>query len=808
MTIISSRRANLNLNSGGGDKKQGLAPKATHFFKAPFTGSQYSTSSGDGTNRFKLVCINQLGGIGRGRSQFSVRADGANCPDCPDDLEKFKRYLVEINYHIQTKSLSIVVNDGSNNHINYKLCLVGNKEKFFTDISMINQPDYISISNEGFGSDSSNVIFTHLLSNPPVGNPIINPLSITYWDNNSEWKKTILNINSIQNKINFCNNYLRTIKSYLFTDKRILDRLGTHTLGLINNNIKFGTKDATTFLQDNGYGIASLFSIETPINNNKINIFAGQQPLTRPEILKFTDSNLYYNTILNQNFYDWNKVQIHSSTVTYTDISNLLYNLNEVILTSGITDICDNAFQNSGLTQITIPNSVKNIGSEAFAYCNNLTNVDISMTGSSLSTIGNYAFSDCVMLTHITIPNNVTNIGDNPFNYCTSLTTINISNDIFRLDGSRCLIDISNDNIISYLIASPDTSYSIPDTVITIGTAAFSSCNKLTQITIPNSVKNIGELAFYSCTSLNSITIPNSVTDISSYAFIYCNNLTNVIFGLSCEDISFGTDVFYGVNHYISFWYPISISGATLRTFQTNVIQTSDLSYSNFRPYITRSEILELSDYNLYYNTILNQNFYDWNKVQIHSSTVESSNISSFFLEFNEVILTSGITDICDNAFQNSTLTQITIPNNVINIGINPFTNCSKLTTINISNDIFSLDGSYCLIDISNDNIISYLIASPDTSYSIPDTVITIGDYAFSGSNYLTHITIPNSVKTIGSNAFQNCNRLTNVDISMTDSSLTIIGNGAFNDCNDLSQITIPNSVKILVRWRSHIVVI
>ena len=51
---------------------------------------------------------------------------------------------------------------------------------------------------------------------------------------------------------------------------------------------------------------------------------------------------------------------------------------------------------------------------------------------------------------------------------------------------------------------------------------------------------------------------------------------------------------------------------------------------------------------------------------------------------------------------------------------INPFNDCTRLTTINISNDIFSLDGSYCLIDISNDNIISYLIASPDTSYSIP----------------------------------------------------------------------------------------
>ena len=120
------------------------------------------------------------------------------------------------------------------------------------------------------------------------------------------------------------------------------------------------------------------------------------------------------------------------------------------------------------------------------------------MTDSSLSSIGSYAFNECVMLTHITIPNNVTNIGDNPFPNCSKLTTINISNDNFSLDGSRCLIDNSNDNIISYLIASPDTSYSIPDTVITIGVNAFNN-SKLTLVDISmtdSSLSSIGEFAF------------------------------------------------------------------------------------------------------------------------------------------------------------------------------------------------------------------------------------------------------------------------------------------------------------------------
>ena len=79
MTIVSSRKVNINANFGGGNKKQGLAPKATFFFKAPFTGSQYDTESGDGKDRNLVLCMNQLSGVGRGRSQFSSSSDGINC---------------------------------------------------------------------------------------------------------------------------------------------------------------------------------------------------------------------------------------------------------------------------------------------------------------------------------------------------------------------------------------------------------------------------------------------------------------------------------------------------------------------------------------------------------------------------------------------------------------------------------------------------------------------------------------------------------------------------------------------------------
>ena len=84
--------------------------------------------------------------------------------------------------------------------------------------------------------------------------------------------------------------------------------------------------------------------------------------------------------------------------------------------------------------------------------------------------------------------------------------------------------------LIQYPIGNISTSYSIPNSVETIGDSAFDGCESLVSVTIPGSVKSIGSYAFYDCTSLTSVTIGNSVETIGSSAFRYCTSLATIIF--------------------------------------------------------------------------------------------------------------------------------------------------------------------------------------------------------------------------------------------------------------------------------------
>ena len=156
-----------------------------------------------------------------------------------------------------------------------------------------------------------------------------------------------------------------------------------------------------------------------------------------------------------------------------------------------VTSIDSYAFGGcTGLTSVTIGNSVGVIDEGAFAGCSNLTSATI---GNSVRVIGEGAFNECSSLTSITIPESVTEIWQSAFSGCTGLTSVTIGNSVEVIDEW-----------------------------------AFAGCSNLTSATIGNSVRVIGEGAFNECSSLTSITIPESVTKIWYSAFDGCSSLTSV----------------------------------------------------------------------------------------------------------------------------------------------------------------------------------------------------------------------------------------------------------------------------------------
>ena len=135
---------------------------------------------------------------------------------------------------------------------------------------------------------------------------------------------------------------------------------------------------------------------------------------------------------------------------------------------------------------------------------------------------------------------------------------------------------------------------------------------------------------------------------------------------------------------------------------------------------------------------------------------------------------------ICDKAFWICTITNVTIPDSVNSIGDYAFSNCESLENVAIPDSVTSI-GEWAF----------YYCKSLEC-VTIPDSVTSIGKWAFSFCTYLESVTIPNSVASIGKSAFRDCKSLKCV---MIPDSVTFIGEGAFSECASLRSMKIPDSV-------------
>lgn len=177
------------------------------------------------------------------------------------------------------------------------------------------------------------------------------------------------------------------------------------------------------------------------------------------------------------------------------------------------TEVADNGFQNATmLTKMYLPSSVTTIGNNAFSGCTYLRSIDIS----KVTSIGRYAFEGCSSLTSITLPDEFKFISTGVFQNCSSLSSITLPMQIESIgDGA-------------FAGCTSITAIDIPYAAKQIGESSFEGCTGLTRISFAPALQTIGKNAFAGCTSVATITIPSNVSSIVESAFSGCTSLTSV----------------------------------------------------------------------------------------------------------------------------------------------------------------------------------------------------------------------------------------------------------------------------------------
>ncbi len=487
--------------------------------------------------------------------------------------------------------------------------------------------------------------------------------------------------------------------------------------------------------------------------------------------------------------------------------------LTSITIPDSVTCIEGRAFSGCRLTSITIPDSVTSIGKYAFSYCKSLTSIEIP---NSVTNIGDSAFYNCSNLTSITIPSSVTSIGEGAFFHCSGLLNIIVdeNNPIYdSRDNCNAIIEKETNTLV---VGCRNTM--IPSNVTSIGDSAFLGCSGLTNIAIPSNVTRIETTAFGGCKGLTSIIIPNSITSIEDKTFWGCNSLTNIILGDSITHI--GDYAFIGCSSLTSISLPNTITSIGIRAFYN----CGNLQYNEYdncyylgneeNPYIT---LIKAKD-----TTITN--------VVIHKDTkVVSAHAFSGCSDLTDIKLPNCLINIGDYAFANcKSVTNISLPNSVMRIGRCAFVGCQNLINITLPNSMTwigdkafagcnslqykeyencyylgSEENPYIMLIKAKDKSITNAVIHNNTKFiysdafagcytlesvTFNDSLISIGDYAFGNCSSLTSIIIPNSVTYISSYAFINCTNLTSVTFANTN------GWSVSKDMNETTGITVDVS--------------
>ena len=455
------------------------------------------------------------------------------------------------------------------------------------------------------------------------------------------------------------------------------------------------------------------------------------------------------------------------------------------------------------LSWVYIPNSVKNIGGGAFAYCVGLKSLDIPST---VLKIEDAAFS---FVKHVLYN------GESKGSPWGALS-VNICPD----NNGFIYADAEKTYLLAYVGNEGDVK--IPNTVVDIGDAAFYGCHNLSSISIPESVTDIGDGAFVDCYELTSITIPNSVVNIGYSAFYRCKNLGTVYVGNSLTSIGYGGAV--GSFDECNLKYSEFPSIESLCHINFNREEDNPLFFTH-QLYINGEHITDL----VIPETVTNISRCAFNShIAFNSITVKSNVPPVLESSFNYSIplyVPCGAVSAYQNANCWSRFTNISefhietidkaVPATCTETGLTEGKHCSVCGKTLMAQQV--VPAINCPIQFADPIVKSICVANWDTdgdgelSYTEAAAVTdleyvfkgnteivsfdelqyftgltTLSDYAFNGCKNITSIIIPTNIDGLGMRVFDNCNNL------------------HYNEYNNACYLgTIDNQYLILVKAKS-----
>ena len=502
--------------------------------------------------------------------------------------------------------------------------------------------------------------------------------------------------------------------------------------------------------------------------------------------------------------------------VAYPHVSGIT----EVVVPPGVLQIRMAAFYGTSITSISLPQSLTTIGGEAFrgaplaaftvAAGNTTFNAidGVLFSGTTLvkyppakvnegglysipestTALANYSFQNANSIVTLALPVSLTSIENGAFDGLSTTSsslqsvTVTAGNTTFNATGG---VLFSGTTLVKYPTKRSGASYVVPAQTTEIGHAAFSYARDLTSVTLPSSLRVIGYDGF-ARTSFTSIDLPSGLTTIGSYAF-YENFFTSVTIPSSVTSIGIGA---FGYNSITSVNFSGNAPTIGSGIFDGNTVSSIENVVGSICWGATFDGIAVR-----HVSTPRTCSTYDG-----INGVVDCGTSGTFTITDNVVVndngcagsiaIPEGVSSVgADVLFENQPITSVTIPSSVTSIGANSFTGALSLLsfTVHSSNNDFSSSNGI-LFNKSGTTLVRYP-ATKGTTYTIPETVTSIGSHAFYKTQ-VTNVTIPNSVTSIGAFAFRN-NSLTSV---MIPNSVTSIGAWAFG-LNLFSTVTIPSSV-------------